>query len=1542
MEVFVMGDFANEVKLDDFLKKASDNGWLINKQDEASLKALYNLSKENDLSQVERILKNIYTKDVWYEKAREEGRNKYVHILNQYKYDKEITKEELDSTVTLSAPSQQELDKVYKDRFGKERPLSQIEKDEIRERELTEAASKKDEEYFKKSEERRRQQIEKENKRIEAEKNKRQIEQERINKLVEEEARLLKEKEKAEAKERARLLNESKKRTPAYEANIEKNNKAFDDKFKLSEEEFITKTEDLGWCYKNISENRNDQKAMSAIYRAARNSGNEELHQLVDKLLTTDVTTSSSRKPMVKEINKVVTKLVNGTELAGMDYARISDVKRYDMLYDSASDKSIQNAINKKEENREKLSKIRAKKAANEAFVNKLIDNGWDKNNTNGNRLFHILFEAYYPENYMDKVSPAKEAFDKILDAKVDPAEPYTSMNNILRTFGEDIKKSSLPGFSKDRILDNLKVVIDKTKVEEAKEVAEKAKKNWTEMDAKSKETFSKLRDALNLGEDEPKAGRKDFDGIHPDVQKMADDAVEKSKANDVKARKEMLKNIHPRLNEHIVARDNIVNYSNIGFDYFKQVYGPEGKMPDVKYPHPEEYNDIKLPVPEGLDEDTVTAIMIGSLMRPDRLGKELSGSTPEGNIVTMNWVHIMESIPINDGRAVGFGPVMVQAKREAKAALEKYQTTGDATDIKNMLQTFLDGCAVCSEGLTTKAFASQNAMELLADKIVQDNKFGLKPMSNGVTDPTAMRFANYNKSLKARIEAAKTSQKLEADFDKLSKQEKTQLIEDMLFNNYIAYMPERGDIQRVRAAINYQVEAGRKIGIDDPDRIPDSSKNINNVVKEIIDTLRKYTVSDYDVIMSQPDGKERIRNLYMDEIRKTDNYKRLVESPTKEDFLRNLVLSDEVTSKGITSITSVKLPNESKAVNDKYKEAFTAEIKKKQRDTLKEAYGAQGVFGEEGQDFRYDNLSPENLKAHSAQIDELYRMVDGNNFWGGSKNNNYKNMLTKLKELKNLAAKNAKSGMTLSEKEAKEYLNLAEEVDKLAEKYLDNKTDINSPYAKARVDGVKELRRSLLPVIASVEPAIKNMKEEKIEELFGERTSMKDSISLKGVPDNENPFYGKKYAYPLTRGIPARLRQYSLSRGAGVSVAVMALAASGKYSFEDIMDPEKLHAEKAEAFDKVATAMKNQTPEDQKYLAETMYNGTKAAYNMLDEQIKKIDFNKPNIFRDKQFNMVTRMLHHCGDAEQEMKHCKEEILPLYQKDDPTIKKFEDILPVWSPLQMVSKTMEEQKEIAVRLVTEKTGLDKHAAQLMTKTIELNTTLKAMAEKQKTMKDTHFKDWFSPVERNEFASLGTGDGYLAIQPKLSYLKKDTKLAENLAEELIEGGSFKDTTLTTDMNTLKQSVNNMPDEKKMKAVAENGKFLKKINEAAERLSTKKYKEYDDYKKDCAIVLFGQMYRAAGYNLPADVKTGKDVPLEKYVKMQMNNPIFEDLLKSEKSPGKYKAGNDIIRMAKDTNKLKKIIKESNDKYAKIQYQKNLKNAKKTNIVKNETIKK
>jgi len=223
-----------------------------------------------------------------------------------------------------------------------------------------------------------------------------------------------------------------------------------------------------------------------------------------------------------------------------------------------------------------------------------------------------------------------------------------------------------------------------------------------------------------------------------------------------------------------------------------------------------------------------------------------------------------------------------------------------------------------------------------------------------------------------------------------------------------------------------------------------------------------------------------------------------------------------------------------------------------------------------------------------------------------------------------------------------------------------------------------------------------------------------------------------------------------------------------------------------------------------------------------------------------------------------------------------------------------------------------------------------------------MKDTHFKDWFSPVERNEFASLGTGDGYLAIQPKLSYLKKDTKLAENLAEELIEGGSFKDTTLTTDMNTLKQSVNNMPDEKKMKAVAENGKFLKKINEAAERLSTKKYKEFDDYKKDCAIVLFGQMYRAAGYKLPADVKTGKDVPLEKYVKMQMNNPIFEDLLKSEKSPGKYKAGNDIIRMAKDTNKLTKIIKESNDKYAEIQHQKNLKNAKKTNIVKNEIIKK
>ena len=65
---------------------------------------------------------------------------------------------------------------------------------------------------------------------------------------------------------------------------------------------------------------------------------------------------------------------------------------------------------------------------------------------------------------------------------------------------------------------------------------------------------------------------------------------------------------------------------------------------------------------------------------------------------------------------------------------------------------------------------------------------------------------------------------------------------------------------------------------------------------------------------------------------------------------------------------------------------------------------------------------------------------------------------------------------MVLGEKEVKEYQTLVKEVDQLAEKYLAEKTDINSAYARSRVEGMKKLRRSLKANVTPLQEAVEGM----------------------------------------------------------------------------------------------------------------------------------------------------------------------------------------------------------------------------------------------------------------------------------------------------------------------------------------------------------------------------------------------------------------------------------------------------------------------------------
>ncbi len=77
------------------------------------------------------------------------------------------------------------------------------------------------------------------------------------------------------------------------------------------------------------------------------------------------------------------------------------------------------------------------------------------------------------------------------------------------------------------------------------------------------------------------------------------------------------------------------------------------------------------------------------------------------------------------------------------------------------------------------------------------------------------------------------------------------------------------------------------------------------------------------------------------------------------------------------------------------------------------------------------------------------------------------------------------------------------------------------------------------------------------------------------------------------------RLMKYAdyKMRSAGVSIALFAMAATGQYTLDELMDNSKLREEKAAMFDTVVTHMKNVAPgnEHNKWLAEQIYKGSRA-----------------------------------------------------------------------------------------------------------------------------------------------------------------------------------------------------------------------------------------------------------------------------------------------------------------------------------------------------------
>ena len=291
-------------------------------------------------------------------------------------------------------------------------------------------------------------------------------------------------------------------------------------------------------------------------------------------------------------------------------------------------------------------------------------------------------------------------------------------------------------------------------------------------------------------------------------------------------------------------------------------------------------------------------------------------------------------------------------------------------------------------------------------------------------------------------------------------------------------------------------------------------------------------------------------------------------------------------------------------------------------------------------------------------------------------------------------------------------YKRAVEKFESLASKYFDGAAKEGSEAERA--EKVAKIRRHINAGKVPVTDAISKMEEQVSREIFGEQRKLLNGLNPKQSPYLD-VFFGEKYKDQRTR----TASQYSLERSAGVSVAIFALFNTGKYSFDDIMDPEKLQAEKRAMFDEVAQRMLNPTSENQEWLARTIYEGQKNTERAIDEQAKQVDFSTVDIATDKRFCQMLHLASAQFDAWQEMSHCQDEITKIANAERPEIKSYKDYYDWWTdrrgPLGLINDALGKIEEYAIDLVTNPDSVEEPLRNVVGEYVSMKNYMQAISE-----------------------------------------------------------------------------------------------------------------------------------------------------------------------------------------------------------------------------------
>ena len=698
------------------------------------------------------------------------------------------------------------------------------------------------------------------------------------------------------------------------------------------------------------------------------------------------------------------------------------------------------------------------------------------------------------------------------------------------------------------------------------------------------------------------------------------------------------------RIKQYLGKKQEFVDKFETNRDLLMRVYGPDGKMPtdlNLNQDIINEYNGIKLDVPEGMDKETAMCIIIGCCFDKESLVKADPGfetASPQAFNVARNTM--LDGILLGDGRPSPCPKAMVEGKKEAQKVFEAYRNNDKGPAIEKLNNVILHesemigGTFALSGGNNSGNFSPTKTMNMIVPEMIEKNKdLGLDYNVKRPTITPAIRCASICKQLKAGKASEEAKIYLGNNFfnmDQAAREEKTA---DMLFNGYLSRMGLAMRGERDKIANDLKVNIVTSIGHPEfsaPDLKMDELLDKFKIAQE------HYSISDFDLIMSKPDGTEKIRELYIDKIKETDIYKKIIGAKDRNQLFEAFEDSDMAVSAGFSSIKGVNLPEVSGKFNaaNKYKLDYAAE--KLHDNIIKFVYSEKDFAAGEVDEYGLNSLAPEALRKNSRNMDLIYDNIEG-----VSKNapQQFNEFMLKLKECKDMAKSFTKLGRNACHSEVSGFSDLMRSAESKADKYLmecgDDKPE--------RVKKTQEMRGLLTAVTMRSDNVAKKGIDKKCEEVCGDRFNVFNKYGLK-VQDKL--FRGEKYK----DFVPPSKHGFSSGRTGNVTMTIMAMAASGKYNLDDIIDPEKYVNEKKQMFDEVTKRLSRGLPEDQEWAAEVLHEGRKASEMLVDEKARQINFSKADI-SDKEYCKLLQYGFFQFDAYQECSHCADEIIKLANAD---------------------------------------------------------------------------------------------------------------------------------------------------------------------------------------------------------------------------------------------------------------------------------------------------